>query len=146
MRFCSFRCNERALRFDDWNAAATKPCSEILSICLPLGIFAIKSFSLSAVENFFLKIWSIFGSKTLSVRRNEPGVHPSFNLCFYGSSSSEFHLRFGSFCCQFFVCYLHFSVLVPLLLSLLCRFSFFPERVVAGALLYCHINYNLIEI
>lgn len=86
-------------QFEDWNAAAaTKPCSEILSISLHLvGFFplAIKSWcwcfispSLNAIENLFLKIWSIFGSKTLSVRHVEPYVHLSFNLCFHSSSSS----------------------------------------------------------
>lgn len=126
MSFCSFH-SERALHFEDWNVAVvTKPYSEILSICAHLVIFAIKSFALNAMENLFLKIWSIFGIKTLSV---EPCVHPSFSLHFCSSFSSECHLCFGSFLCHhFFVCvWLTSPFLVPMLLSLLCRLlGFFP--------------------
>lgn len=68
MRFRSSYCSERVLHFQDWNAATAKSCSEILRIYVQLLIFAVKIFSLNALKNIFLKIWSIFDSKALNIR------------------------------------------------------------------------------
>lgn len=115
----------RILYFEDWKAAAAKPYSEIFSMCVQLLILAIKSFSLNAIKNLVLKIWSIFGSKALSLRQIKSCVHPSFHSHFYTSSSPV--LSYTCFLGNFFVLislYIaHISPFQdPVLFSLLWRF------------------------